>query len=398
LEVWSKEFNLFAVNYIPGNMAQATSADYDQFQEDPSQNEGKGLFSKLKDKTKEQGRKLRSKMGGSDHSDTTGDTGATNFDAGEDEGEDAPVHNAVSQPAYDKQPRGGDVGSHDETPADTTGPTPDDTTSVPPNEDEEGLTKSFQGLSTNEQSGPEGIGGTPGPESTNETDSSKPITEQTSDGVGASVTPGSGNSEQQDKADAPPVTEQVGQQTQQFGDKASESGKTWSQWAAQKVGYAKDTTAANIPTTAEGKPIHQHAYDTVTANMPTTAEGKPYHQHAYDTAVGAKDSLYSATQPGEHDKALSQKVTETMENLPATIKSSLGFGGKAGSSPTTTPASSDTPASSPSEEAPGALPQSPSLVGRITGLFGSKKPATGDSAPSSETAASETGAEPTTTS
>lgn len=237
-------------------------------------------------------------------------------------------------------------------------------------------------------------------ESQPEAEDSTPMTQkfqETKDQAKEKLTPSGGDSEQ---TYASPDKSPVAEQAQQTGDKATEVGKSWTQWAAEKVGYAKDTAAAKAPTTAEGKPIHEEAYGAVAgkaaaskdslaskipdrSSIPSDPAQQSYAQKATGGIYGAKDKLYTSTQPGEHDKALSQQVTEAVGNLPATLKSSFGFGGKTGvaSSPSTTSAHSDVPLS-PSEETSGAPPQSPGIVSRITGLFSSKKPATDNSTPS----------------
>lgn len=235
-----------------------------------------------------------------------------------------------------------------------------------------------------------------------ELESSKPVTEKVKDNVTDAkdqttekLFGGAGSEQKYTSPDAPATSET----TEQLGDKATEAGKTWSQWAAEKVGYAKDTAAAKAPTTEEGTPVHEKAYDAA-AGATNTAVGKAteaknaaaaqipeqssipsdpaqqtYFQKATGGIYGAKDSLFANTQPGEHDKALSQKVTESVGNLPASLKSSLGFGKPAASSPTTTSGLVSDAAAQPTSEE-GAAPQSPGLVSRITGLFAAKKPET----------------------
>ncbi|KAL3701936.1 hypothetical protein R1sor_019958 [Riccia sorocarpa] len=193
---------------------------------------------------------------------------------------------------------------------------------------------------------------------------------------------------------------------------AVEPAKTWSQWVGEKVGLAKPTSPTGSPTTtptgaAAGKPITEKIQETVIgakdavvgtvsgatgsaqaatqenkqAAATTDPQKQTYTQKLTGVIYGAKDSLVSSTHPGDEDKALSQKVTETVGNLPTTIKSTLGFGGSksVGSSTTTSPTTTPRSLSSPTEEAEGAPPQSPGIVSRITGsvtsLFG-KKPQT----------------------
>lgn len=395
-----------------GSMAQAGSNPYqDDTPVDESGNKASSFLSKLKDKTVEHGRKLKTKIqdkrGGSD-STNSGDTDETGLDDS-----DETVNNfdsgATGQPEQEDQ--SAETGDGDDS----------------------GLTKDFQGLSTNEKpAAPESQSA----DSDQPQDSDKPMTDTVQDNVTSATNQtkeavglggagaGAGASEQQS---APEGSSEATTDPQQ-------AGKTWSQWATDQAGVAKDTAAANAPTAADGTPYHQKAYDAAVgakdsaydtamgakdnaiANAPKTADGTPYHQKAYDTAVGAKDSVasqipdqssipsdpaqqtyfqkaaggiygakdsfFSATQPADHHKALSQQVTESVGNLPATLKSSLGFG-KTASSPTTTPGISS--GEGAPEEAAGAPPQSPGLVSRITGLFGTKKPATEESTPSTET-------------
>jgi hypothetical protein len=427
-------------------MAQA--ADYSNVQEDPSlssedANQGKtSLLGKLKEKTKDKTNRLKTKLRSSSK---TGDNAQEdNTYASSDDEPDISANNAVSgvtQPEYKRQLSDGqrDHGDDERSAATPAKNFPGNFAGIADDKlkTDSSLAKDFQGLSTKDTS--ESMETQPSGESRNaeDLDGSRPMTQKIMDNASSAkdrtknmLTPNSGGSEQQytspDSAptsDSPPASEQA----QQVGDKATEAGRTWSQWAAERVGLAKDTvsdklgaaketTAANAPTTAEGKPIHEEAYgavvgakytaaekataakDSVAAQIPDRSEipsdpaEQTYGHKAAGGFYGAKDKLFTSTQPGEHDKALSQKVTDTVGNLPATIKSSFGFGGGA-STPTTTPATSNAPLSSSTEEAPGAPPQSPGIVSRITGLFGgAQKPATDSSSPPEPTI-SETGPE-----
>jgi len=377
----------------------AQTGDYDQYQGDSSLNEDTGektsLFGKLKNRTKDQGRKLKTRL----QSPKGGDT-----DMGDEEETTTPTGASDDNSSF-TEPESQD----DYTPAE--GKT----------EEDSGLSKQFEGLSTNENTGgsentPMGSGGAES--------ESKPVTETVGENVTAAKDTATekmfGAPESDQKYSSPDVqsaTDQAGDQAGRAADKATEAGKTWSQWAAEKVGYAKDTAAAKAPTTEDGTPVHEKAFDAATGykdqaleqatgakdqvasqipakeDIPSDPAQQTYFQKATGGFYGAKDSLFSNTQPQDHDKALSQKVTESVGNLPASLKSSLGFGGKTASSPTTTPGiGSDAPAVSSSEEAADAPPQSPGLVSRITGLFGAaKKPE--DSSPTSESTVSETGPE-----
>ncbi|CAM6083498.1 unnamed protein product [Calypogeia fissa] len=419
-------------------MAQA--ADYSKSQEDPSlssedTNQGKtSLLGKLKEKTKDKTNRLKTKLRSSPK---TGDNNAqedNTYGSSDDEPE-MEANNAVSgvtQPEYERQLSDGQH-HHDEH-HDVEGSPATPAKNFPGNfagiaddkvKTDSSLAKDFQGLSTKDTSEPMETQPSGESRNTEDLDGSRPMKQKIMDNVSSTkdrtknmLTPNSAGSEQQyTSPDSAPASEEA----QQVGDKATEAGRTWSQWAAERVGLAKDTAsekvgaakeaaAANAPATAEGKPIHEEAYgaavekttaakDSVAAQMPDRSEipsdpaEQTYGQKAAGGFYGAKDKLFTSTQPGEHDKALSQKVTETVGNLPATLKTSFGFGGGA-STPTTTPTTSDAPLSSSTEkEAPGAPPQSPGIVSRITGLFGgAKKPATDDSTPS-EPAISETGPE-----
>lgn len=402
-------------------MAQA--GDYDQSQDDSSLNEETGgktsLFEKLKNKTKDHGKKLKTKLherqnksdDASDYAEETtspldrtaeDDSGVTEPDSGVPESDD-------KEPS---KPTG------ENFPGDFTG-IADDQTPTEASAEESGLAKDFEGLSTNEKS--ESDEQTPPPAesgSAEELESSKPETESTAADKTTEKSFGTAGEQKYASPDAPMAAAPT--ESEQLGDKATEAGKTWSQWAAEKVGYAKETAAAKAPTTEDGTPIQEKAYhtaagakdsamDTATgakdsiasqipdqSSIPSDPAQQTYFQKATGGFYGAKDSLFSSTQPGEHDKALSQKVTESVGNLPASIRSSLGFGQSA-ASPTTTPGiGQDAPVESTSEEAAAAPPQSPGLVSRITGLFGSKKAATEESSPTSEPTISEGGSETAT--
>ncbi|CAM6115923.1 unnamed protein product [Calypogeia fissa] len=416
-------------------MAQA--ADYSLSSEDA--NQGKtSLLGKLKEKTKDKTNRLKTKLRSPS---TTGDNNAqedNTYASSDDEPEMAAnnaVTSGVTQPEYERQLSDGQCHDNDvERSAATSAKNfPGNFAGIADDKvkTDSSLAKDFEGLSTKDTSEP--METQPSGESRNAEDleGSRPMKQKIMDNASSAkdrtknmITPNSAGSEQQYMSpDSAPASEQA----QEVGDKATEAGRTWSQWAAERVGLAKDTAsekvgaaketaAANAPTTAEGKPIHEEAYgtavgakdtavekataakDSVAAQMPDRSEipsdpaEQTYGQKAAGGFYGAKDKLFTSTQPGDHDKALSQKVTDTVGNLPATIKSSFGFGGGA-STPTTTPATSDAPLSSSTEEAPGAPPQSPGIVSRITGLFGgAKKPATDSSTPS-EPAISETGPE-----
>lgn len=414
-------------------MAQA--GDYDQSMEDLNDESGGGktsLFGKLKSKTKDQKNKLRTKLHGSNKNDDSNpedsidDETTSPLGSGPEDSEF--TDSGVTEP---EKKESSDPSTGEHFPGNFTGIADDKTASEA--SADESLSKDFEGLSTNEKSESADKDTQPGAGEPNfdkdttpsadskdaeELETSKPMTESAADTVTSAKDQtteklfGAPGSEQKfTSPDAPATSEQaaeVGDKASEVGDKASEAGKTWSQWAAEKVGYAKDTAAAKAPTTEDGTPVHEKAYGTAVdkatqakdaaaaqipdqSSIPSDPAQQTYFQKATGGIYGAKDSLFSSTQPGEHDKALSQKVTESVGNLPASLKSSLGFG-KPASSPTTTAGLGDESVKSTSDEAGEAPPQSPGLVGRITGLFGAKKPAEASS-PSSESAISESGPE-----
>ncbi|KAL2650236.1 hypothetical protein R1flu_018364 [Riccia fluitans] len=356
--------------------------------------EKKSVFGKLKEKTKTKTNKLKHKLkpgsggGGEDAAAEAEDTSSSSSSS-EDEGEPKNAFTGMTQAEYERKLKAGEV--------------PEETR-------DSALTSQFQGLSTEE----------------------KPSSQMDVEDAGVPKDTGGFEATPKDS-----ILEKAGDPDAVDSDVAKDkpdpegilSGKppaaaaatkTWGQWVGEKVGLAKPTspTAADSTTTtgaaAADKPMTEKikesvvgAKDAVVGNVSeatgsakaaaeenqaaaatTEPHKQTYTQKFTGAFYGAKDSLVSSTHPGDEDKALSQKVTETVSNLPTTIKSSLGLGGSksASSSPTTTPRGL------PTEEAEGALPQSPGIVSRITGsvtsLFG-KKPHPDSSSSTSTTPTSE---------
>ncbi|BBM97118.1 hypothetical protein MPTK1_1g03150 [Marchantia polymorpha subsp. ruderalis] len=432
--------------------------------------ERKSMFGKLKDKTKTKKNKLKNKLKPGSGGDVVDDSSSS---SSSDDEADAPTNNAFSgmtQPEYERKLDAGQVPATINDDDSLFGRSSDksggleaeDFNQRTPAEfpkshgqDDSALSEQFQGLSTSDK---------PSSQMNVQSDSTLPSEKFGEDssldgGLGSKIDRDSFSEEKPSegratddilsKAGDPSANDLTTEHQKPDpegllrGEKSAEPAKSWGQWVGEKVGLAKDTVAAKSPSTTttssstDEKPITEKAYETVLGakdavvgktneaadttmdsihqNKEAAATTDPakqtYTQKFTGAIYGAKDSLLSSTHPGDDDKALSQKVTETVSNLPGTIKSSLGFGASkastgGASSPTTTPAlgtSSDVPSAAVTDESTGAPAQSPGIVSRITdsvsSLWGKKQPtdtptttpaASLDSAPSSGLPTSET--------
>ncbi|KAG6549114.1 hypothetical protein Mapa_009340 [Marchantia paleacea] len=432
--------------------------------------EKKSVFGKLKDKTKTKTNKLKNKLKPGSGGDVVDDTSSS---SSSDDEADAPTNNAFSgmtQPEYQRKLESGQLPAttnDDDSlfgrPSEDSGAlgTEDFNQRTPADfpqshgQDDSALSKQFQGLSTDDKpsSQTDAQSGSKLPSEKFGGDSSL------DEGMGRKIDRESVTDEKQSEGSVTddimsktgdPLANDLTTEKQKSdpeglltGEKSAEPAKSWGQWVGEKVGLSKDTAASKSPSTTttssstDEKPITEKAYDTVMgakdavvgkANEATDNTKASIHQNKDAAATtdpakqtytqkftgaiyGAKDSLISSTHPGDEDKALSQKVTETVSNLPGTIKSSLGFGANkastgAASSPTTTPTlgtSSDASSAAVTDESAGAPPHSPGFVSRITdsvsSLWGKKQPtdsatttpaANVDTTPSSGLSTSET--------
>ena len=132
-------------------------------------------------------------------------------------------------------------------------------------------------------------------------------------------------------------------------DYAGKAYDTSAQYAQSATDTTKDYTQRAVDTT---KDYTQSAVDTT----------KNYGQQAMDTTkdytTKAKDTTVDTVTPKDHDKALSEHVTETLNNLPAQLKETVSSYTQSVNSPT---AHDDT---APKE----------GLMGKLTGLFGFGQP------------------------
>lgn len=394
----------------------------DQLQS-PQSDEKHSFMGRVKAKTKEGTHKLRTKL---KRGSKNGESGAqedssSSGSSSEDEAE-TPTNNAMqgrTQAEYQKELDEGQAPrSTDQSAESTQIPAthfPGSFTGIvgaesQHKEEDSGLSREFESLSTKDASESQAM------------DADKPLTEKASEGVTSmkdtvleKVDSQKQSVASPEEAGAAPVTEKA----EESSAKTAEVGKSWGQWAAEKVGYVKDSAVSKLPSSedsslpADEKPATTRAFDaaegaketlnkqvvqpayeasvgasdalaekTATDENAAPAAGQTYVQKATSGLYAAKDSLLSSTKPGEEHKALSQAVTETVGNLPNTIKSSLGFGAKstAASSPTTTPVSTETPI----EESSANESHSPGIVSRISSYFGTKKPTPAEEAQISE--------------
>lgn len=118
------------------------------------------------------------------------------------------------------------------------------------------------------------------------------------------------------------------------------------------AGGAYDTTAQYAQAaTGTTKDYAQKAVDAAKGyTQSATDTSKGYTQTGADQAAIAKNTAVDTLTPKEHDKALSDQVTETISNLPGQIK--------------------DTVASYTAPVAHDDTHKQEGIVGRLTGLFG----------------------------
>ncbi|KAL3701938.1 hypothetical protein R1sor_019960 [Riccia sorocarpa] len=132
-------------------------------------------------------------------------------------------------------------------------------------------------------------------------------------------------------------------------EKVTETGGGLLETLANKLGYQGSATRS--PTeeaTGDVKGRALEAKDIAAENLKqadvaASSDSTPVSQKAADTAYRAKDATVSTLSPTEHDKALSQTVTESISNLPTLLTEKLGFGGNksATSSPSGTTGTKD---------------------------------------------------------
>jgi hypothetical protein len=149
-----------------------------------------------------------------------------------------------------------------------------------------------------------------------------------------------------------------------YTEKAAEVVQPTSEESPSMMEKVKETLGMNAP--SEGSSVVHQAKD---QTAPTVESAKESAQGAFDATKGhvvqAKDTVADTATPKQEDKALSEKITETLSALPAKASDTAAGVTQSAKSPTTTTPGTliDAPAAHSSEPAPG-------ILGKIGGLFG----------------------------
>ncbi|KAG6549113.1 hypothetical protein Mapa_009339 [Marchantia paleacea] len=173
-------------------------------------------------------------------------------------------------------------------------------------------------------------------------------------------------------------------------EKLTETGVGLKETVASKLGYegsATQTPGEQMTGNAADSAIsakNAAASKLGQADQALSSDATPVSQKAADTMYKAKDTTVSTMTPNEHDKALSEIVTESISNLPTLLSEKLGLGSSA-TSPSTNPSTtsrsfqgvpplpvSDSPSSNinPAADTPDSA-ASPGIMNRVTGVVSS---------------------------
>jgi hypothetical protein len=149
-----------------------------------------------------------------------------------------------------------------------------------------------------------------------------------------------------------------------YTEKAANAVQPSSEESPSMMEKVKETLGMDVP--SEDSSVVDQAKD---QTAPTVESAEESTQGALDATKGhaaqAKDTVADAATPKQEDKALSEKITETLGALPDKASDTAASVTQSAKSPTTTTPGTltDAPAAHSIEPAPG-------ILGKIGGLFG----------------------------